>query len=207
MKRLKGLLGIMGLGFMIIMVTNSAYAMESMDGSGLVGQIEMQSADGDLILIAAPLYVDADDPVGAMVPPGGVNDGVGKFLFTTTTPADLGLTFICSTSLLADSPTVPLALIAAHCVSDDFGVFNLDTATVTFEGAAGDQVIDVKEAWTQIHPAWDGGFLCGEDIAIIELESFPTPDIDSYFIDRTVAAARSPASPERVQLPHPGQVP
>jgi len=188
MKRLKGLLGIMGLGFMIIMLTNSAYAMQSMDETiGLVGKIERQNADGSLKMIAAAYYVDADDPVGAQVAPGGTNDGVGKFLFTTTTPADLGLTFICTTSLLADSPTVPLALIAAHCVSDDFGVFNLDTATVTFEGAGGDEIIGVKEAWTQIHPAWDGGFLCGNDIAIIELESFPSdPTIDRYFIDRTI---------------------
>ncbi|KKK61606.1 hypothetical protein LCGC14_3012650, partial [marine sediment metagenome] len=172
------------LGAIIILFTNSAYAMQSMDeNTGLVGKIERQNADGSLKMIAAAYYVDADDPVGAQVPPGGVNDGVGKFLTTITTGPG---PFICTTSLMADSPNVPLALIAAHCVTDDFGVFNLDTATVTFEGAAGDQVIGVKEAWTQIHPAWDGGFLCGDDIAIIELESFPTPDIDSYFIDRTI---------------------
>ncbi len=81
---MKGLLGIMALGFMIIMVTNSAYAMESMEGAERVGVVEMESAEAGLKMIAAPLYVDADDPVGAMVPPGGVNDGVGKFLFTQT---------------------------------------------------------------------------------------------------------------------------
>jgi len=160
---------------------NPAYAMiiltDQYDGIQYEGMITMETEWGTLV--AAPLYTDFDDPAGAIEPPGGDNDGVGKFLFGG---------FICTAVLLADSTVVPLALTAGHCVTDDFGVINLPAgSTITFEGTGSPQTIGIIEGWTQVPAAWDGDFLRGNDIALIELESFPTADIDRYFIDRSLA--------------------
>jgi len=164
----------------IIPSLDSAFAMEVMGGGASIEVRTYDTPQGTLY--AHALYVDADDPVGIIEPPGGDNDGVGKFLFSTISA---GGSFICSAALLAESTEVPVVLTAAHCVTDSLGNFDLAPgATVTFEGAGGDQVIGVVEDWTQIHPDWDGVFFFGNDIAILELESFPTPDIDRYFIDR-----------------------
>jgi len=98
--------------------------------------------------------------------------------------------------LLAESNMVPVALTAAHCVTDTNGNFDLASGTVKFETACGDQTIGVQEAWTQIHPGWLGDaslfdLLNGNDIALIELDKFPDPctgdNVDRYFIDRNTA--------------------
>jgi hypothetical protein len=163
------------------------YAIEAMSNNVVVGTHTMDTPLGTLEY--RTLYVDADDPAGIIEGPGGDNDGVGKFLFTRTNePGE----FICSAALLAESTEVPVVLTAAHCVTDGTGNLNLLTATVTFEGAGGDQVIPVNIAWTQIHPNWAGedvDLFGGNDIALLELESFPTDDpsgddIDRYLIDR-----------------------
>jgi len=165
----------------IIPSLDSAFAMETMGGGA---SIEIRTYDTPVgTLYAHALYVDADNAAGIIEPPGGDNDGVGKFLFSSLAA---GGSFICSAALLAESTEVPVVLTAAHCVTDGLGNFDLAPgATVTFEGAGGDQVIGVVEDWTQIHPAWDGDFFFGNDLALLELESFPTVDIDRYFIDRT----------------------
>ena len=134
-------------------------------------------------LVIKPKYVDVDDEVTAREIPGGENDGVG--ILNILTVEGVG---ICTGALLADSSNKPLVLTAAHCVTDvDGNLIILDDSTVTFEGdpaISGTQEIDIIEEWTIVHPDWNGNVVIGNDIAIIELEYFPTSDIDRYFIDR-----------------------
>ena len=180
---MKGLLGILGISILIIIVINPVYAIEVMGSASEVKT--MDTPKGTLEYRA--LYVDADNAAGIIEPPGGDNDGVGDFLFNQG--------FRCTASLLAESNMVPVALTAAHCVSDGQGNFNLQNgATVTFETSCGDEEIGVQEAWTQIHPNWQGddtGLFFGNDIALLELDKFPEPctgdNVDRYFIDRNAA--------------------
>jgi len=186
MKGLLGILGILGIGIMSLLVINSVYAMEVTGNSAELAVLSQATPMGTLE--GRALYVDADNAAGIIEPPGGDNDGVADFLF--------GLSR-CTASLLAESNIVPVALTAAHCVTDTNGNFNLPAgATLTFETACGDEIIGVQEAWTQIHPGWLGDsslndLLNGNDIALIELDKFPDPctgdNVDRYFIDRNTA--------------------
>lgn len=190
---MRGLLGILGIGIMSLLVFNPVYAMEIVGGTMETETIETPFGT----LAGRVLYVDATNAASIIEPPGGDNDGVGLFQFSISPPPPIGTpnAFLCSAALLAESTMVPIALTAAHCVADANGNLDLDVATVTFEGACGDQVIGVVENWTQVHPNFVGdGFvdtLMGFDIALLELEKFPDPctgdNIDSYFIDRNSA--------------------
>ncbi len=196
---MRGLLGILGISIMSLLVFNPVYAMDVMEGT--MDNVEtIETPFGTFA--GKVLYVDATNAASIIEPPGGDNDGVGKFLFSVSSPLPPGTinAFICSAVLLAESTEVPIALTAAHCVTDANGNLNLAVATVTFETACGDEVIGVEENWTQIHPNFVGdGFLdtlMGFDIALIELEKFPDPctppggapdNVDRYFIDRNSA--------------------
>jgi len=195
---MRGLLGILGIGIMSLLVINPVYAIEMMGGT--MDNVEtivtpMGTLEG------RTLYVDATNAASIIEPPGGDNDGVGKFLFSVS-PPPVGVpnSFICSGALLAESTMVPVFLTAAHCVTDANGNLDLLVATVTFETACGDEVIGVEENWTQIHPNFAGdtftNTLMGFDIALLELEKFPDPctppggapdNVDRYFIDRIFA--------------------
>ncbi len=189
---MRGLLGILGIGIMSILVINPVYAMEVMEGTR--DNVETIVTPSGLVLEGRTLYVDATNAASIIEPPGGDNDGVGKFLFSVTSPLPPGdpNSFICSAALLAESTEVPIALTAAHCVTDANGNFDLNVATVTFEGTCGTEVIGVEENWTQFHPSFAGdtfsNTIMGFDIALLELEKFPDPcsgdEIDRYFIDR-----------------------
>jgi len=185
---MRGLLGILGIGIMSLLVFNPVYAIEVMGNSAEIQALTQDTPFG--MVEGKALYVDADNAAGIIEPPGGDNDGVGDFEFNQV--------FRCTAALLAESNLVPVALTAAHCVTDTNGNFNLQAgATVTFEKACGDETIGVQESWTQIHPGWLGdatlaNLLFGNDIALIELDKFPDPctsgdNVDRYLIDRNAA--------------------
>jgi len=74
-------------------------------------------------------------------------------------------------------------LTAAHCVTDGFGNFVLNSATVTFEGTA-TETISVDVPNSSAHPRFNGDFIKGFDVAVLTLDSAPSSDIDRYDIDR-----------------------
>ena len=137
-----------------------------------------------LIFAIQPTYVTVDDPNNHIVADGAPNDGVAV-LFLNLDVNGNGLDdeggVRCSGALLPDRIHV---LTAAHCVSNT-GNNDLfaNANSATFEGDLGDETININAAWTQVNPGWDGQLLCGDDIAIVELESEPTVDIPSYPID------------------------
>ena len=107
--------------------------------------------------IAEPRYTLFDDPAGHEVPPNGSLDGVAKLLLVHPDIDGDGVpdTFICSGSLLEQ--TRIHVLTAAHCVTDNFGKIQiLDGSTATFEGAAGDQVIQGPALWVPDRTRWAG---------------------------------------------------
>lgn len=163
-----------------------AFASEQITGSKVQNMKQFVTEDG-MLAIAAPLYTTELDPSLYLVPPGGSLDGVADLLLETTSG-----TIRCTGSLLESDPAGgdndTIVLTAAHCVDlDGDGVIDLiDGGTAKFEGAAGDEVITINEAWTMVHPDWDDGpfsFLVGNDIAIIELDSAPSSDITRYVYD------------------------
>jgi len=130
---------------------------------------------GNLIAIAVPMYTTVDDPANHVVDSGGSLDGVGKIELTRSDG-----TFLCSGALLSTGLHV---LTAAHCVTDDFGNFVLNSATVTFEGKK-TETISVDVPNSSAHPRFKGDFIKGFDVAVLTLTSAPSSDIDRYVIDR-----------------------
>ena len=130
---------------------------------------------GDLTAIAVPMYTTVDDPANHVVGSGGSLDGVGKIILTRSDG-----TFLCSGALLSTGLHV---LTAAHCVTDDFGNFVLNSATVTFEGTP-TETISVDVPNSSAHPRFNGDFIKGFDVAVLTLDSAPSSDIDRYDIDR-----------------------
>ena len=98
---------------------------------------------GDLTAIAVPMYTTVDNPAKHVVGSGGSQDGVGKIILYRSDG-----TFLCSGALLSTGLHV---LTAAHCVTNDFGNFILNSATVTFEGDSGTETIDVDVANSAAH--------------------------------------------------------
>ncbi len=130
---------------------------------------------GDLTAIAVPMYTTVDDPANHVVGSGGSLDGVGKIILTRSDG-----TFLCSGALLSTGLHV---LTAAHCVTDDFGNFVLNSATVTFEGTV-TETISVDVPNSSAHPKFNGNFIRGYDVAVLTLTSAPSSDINRYVIDR-----------------------
>ena len=125
---------------------------------------------------AKPLYTTVDDPSNHVVSAGGELDGIGLLFLETT---DGG--FLCSGVLL---PTGMHVLTAAHCVTDESGIFNLVSGTVTFEDESGPETINIDVLGSLVHPKYDGNFLKGNDIAVLKLETQASSDITRYDIDR-----------------------
>ena len=123
-----------------------------------------------------PYIVTVDDPANHVVSPGGPLDGVGDVIVSRTDG-----TFRGSGTLL---PTGRHVLTAAHLVTDDSGLFILDSGTVKFEGDSGSVTIPIAN--TTVHPDWDGSFLRGNDVAVLELATFAPAEISRYDIDRTL---------------------
>ncbi len=131
---------------------------------------------GDLTAIAVPMYTTVDDPANHVVGSGGSLDGVGKIILTRSDG-----TFLCSGALLTTGLHV---LTAAHCVTNDFGNFILNSATVAFEGDSGPETVTVDVANSAAHSRYNGDFLKGFDVAVLTLTSAPSSDITRYDIDR-----------------------
>ncbi len=131
---------------------------------------------GSITAVARPLYTTVDDPANHIVSPGGPLDGVGQLILNRSDG-----TFICSGSLLLTGEHV---LTAAHCVTDENGIINLFSGSVTFFGNSGTEVISLDAAQTVVPINWDGDYLRGNDIAVIKLVKEASPDITRYDIDK-----------------------
>lgn len=85
----------------------------------------------------------------------------------------------CSGSLLTTGKHI---LTAAHCLTDDSGVFNSTNGTVRFEQETGEVILPVANYF--VHPDWMGNFFKGGDLAILELESLAPDTAQRYDIYR-----------------------
>jgi len=123
----------------------------------------------------APKLTTAGDPANYTVPPGGFSDGVAGLILDVPGP----FFALCTGSLL---PTGRHVLTAAHCVSDEFGAQNVTEGTATFRGDDRNYTYRVQSV--TIHPDWDGDYLYGNDIAVIELSGRVNEEINRYDIYR-----------------------
>jgi len=130
---------------------------------------------GNMRVEFRPLYTTVNDPSFHIVGPGGTLAGVGDLIIFV--PGE-GF-FRCSGVLL---PTGIHILTAAHCVTSSGVIVPGTTGDVLFETATGDVVILFSNII--VHPAWDGDFIRGNDIAIIELVSQAPANVPTYDIDR-----------------------
>jgi len=170
---------------LILTIPNSAYAVEvilppqaSDKAREAIAVERVQILQiGNMRLEFRPLYVVADDPALHEVPPGGTLDGVGDLIISIPGEG----TFRCTASLLHSGIHV---LTAAHCVTDAAGNFVPGTtANITFEAAPNETIAAVVSP-SSIHPDYRGDFLCGNDIAVLELVSPASDSVDRYDIDR-----------------------
>lgn len=130
---------------------------------------------------AAPITFDyrallttVDPPSNHVVPAGGVFDGVGRLLTTTTS----NQTFLCSSALLNSGRHL---LTAAHCVTDNAGIFDTASATVDFYGDSGTYTLNVGAVF--LDPGWaasGGDLFSGTDIALLELTTMAPIEITRY---------------------------
>ncbi len=119
---------------------------------------------------ARTLYTTLDDPVNHES--GSLFYGVARL----SLPSSDGNTYGCSGSLLSTGKHV---LTAAHCVTDNNGVVNLlSGGTATFQGTFGTETIGILGA--SVHNSYDGDFLKGNDIAIVELSSVASSGVTRY---------------------------
>jgi len=119
---------------------------------------------------ARALYTTVDDPDNHES--GSLFDGVARL----SLPSSDGNTYGCSGSLLSTGKHV---LTAAHCVTDSIGVVNLlSGGTATFQGTFGTEIIGI--AGVTVHGSFDGDFIKGNDIAILELLNVASSDVTRY---------------------------
>ena len=109
--------------------------------------------------------------------------GVSR-IFLDTDPTG-GLGSRCSGSLLWTGRHI---LTAAHCVTDASGnidvIFGADGNDATFDTAAGDVTLNIKNGGVHPHPNYDGDALHGFDVAVLELESVAPSAVTRYDINR-----------------------
>ncbi|UZQ56056.1 trypsin-like serine protease [Trichothermofontia sichuanensis B231] len=130
-----------------------------------------------LISELQPRYVTFGDPADYIVNPGDIVDGIG-IDGVGRVIIEIGTNFItCSGSLLSTGRHV---LTAAHCLTDDDGNLIADSTAVTFNLPSGNATIDASAVF--VHPDWDGNFLRGHDIAVIELASEAPAEAQRYDI-------------------------
>lgn len=143
------------------------------------------SADGRLAYEAGTRYVTADGaPTGGthVTSPGvsvfGVNhDGVADLIITRSDGS-----FRCTGSLLWTGRHV---LTAAHCLTDDNGVMNTSSVSITWKLTSGDINSSAGASAISIHPNWTGDFLgMGYDLAIITLPAVVSSSVPRYEIYR-----------------------
>ena len=119
-------------------------------------------------------------PAAAINAPGsGVNTGVAELLITKATG-----TFRCSGTLLSLGGR-QWVLTAAHCLTDGAGNLNTASISVGFNTAVGSPTI-AAASW-KVHSGWNGDFLFGHDIALVQLAHAPPPSVADYALHTTSA--------------------
>ncbi len=101
-------------------------------------------------------------------------DGVGDMLITKG-----NLLFRCSGTLL---PGGTAFLTAAHCLTDESGVIDADSVSITFH-LPGPNVTVSSAAFT-IHPDWNGSVLNGADVAVVTFNTAVSAAVPRYDIYR-----------------------
>ena len=121
-----------------------------------------------------PLSTSVDSPANHVVPAGGAFDGVGRLLVTTTSSQ----TFLCFSALLSSGRHL---LTAAHCVTDNAGLFDTASATVDFYGDSGTYTLNIGAVF--LDPGWassGGNVFSGTDIAVLELVNAAPIEVSRY---------------------------
>jgi len=119
---------------------------------------------------ARTLYTTFNDP--ANHESGSLFDGVARL----SLPSSDGNTYGCTGTLLQTGKHV---LTAAHCVTDSTGAVNLVSGgTATFQGTFGTEIIEI--VGVTVHGSFDGDFIKGNDIAILELSNIASSGITRY---------------------------
>ncbi len=166
---------ILFLGIIMISSTISISSSEAFLPANLPDQSKapdhVRVIEGEnLIAYARPLYTSVDNPVDHEVPTSDSHDGVAKLILDRT-----DFTVGCSGTLASDGLHI---ITAAHCVTDDNGIYILESgigSSATFEGTFEGNfqsikiTIDPNPSKSKAHPDYDGDFIKGNDIAVLEL--------------------------------------
>lgn len=99
--------------------------------------------------------------------------GVGQLII----PTQQG-TFACTGSRIGPTQI----LTAAHCITDFNGDVSIVGGDIRFINAAGDvQLFTLKQATQDnVHPNWNGNVGDGWDYAVLEMQTAPGADIETY---------------------------
>lgn len=152
---------------------NSVVQLVACSLASLVVAVCTSAARADSIdYHAAAWYTTKGSPGDYTVDPGGSLDGVG-YLHVSRSDGN----FVLSGALLADGRHF---LTAAHGLTDDSGAFNTNSAWAEFEGDTGRKTANVVDY--HVHPDWNGDFLRGYDIAVLEFSGNVSSDITRYDI-------------------------
>jgi len=158
--------------FLGIVMISSTYSISSSDALLPANLPDVSQApdhvrviEGEnIIAYARPLYTSLDDPSNHVVPTTDLNDGVARLILDRT-----DFKAGCSGTLASDGLHI---ITAAHCVTDDNGFYNLKLgsgSSATFEGNFEPIVITIDPTKSKAHPDYDGDFIFGNDIAVLEL--------------------------------------
>lgn len=126
----------------------------------------------NLIAYAKAHYTTYDNPANYQT--GSNYSGVAQLYL----PSGSGAIYGCSGALL---PTGSHILTAAHCVTDSNGNLDLiinNNSIAAFLTSNGNEIIPIKGV--TVYDAYDGDFIKGNDIAIIELMSEASNAVQRY---------------------------
>jgi len=132
----------------------------------------------NLIAFAKALYTTQNDPNSYKITSD--YSGVAKLYL----PSGSGAVYGCSGGLLTSGMHI---LTAAHCVTDNKGNLDLvinNNAKAIFIDNNGNSVVSQIKGVT-VHPNYDGDFIKGNDIAVIELTNEVPSGVDRYSYSTT----------------------
>jgi Trypsin/PEP-CTERM motif len=113
---------------------------------------------------------------GAVVGVGGATgtlDGVAVLLMQFASGGGAG----CSGTLVANS----FIVTAAHCIADDFGAFDIESLTATFNlPGGGTQTLNGAEFWVNPGFTGFGSADVGDDIAVVRLDGVANAALQRY---------------------------